>query len=61
MYGGRDRHTRDGHTPGKAEALKDNNISTSLKVLKGSAFLKMGYGCLDHNPSTVYIESCSLI
>lgn len=45
----------------KAEARKDRDKSPSFKVLKGSAFLKMGCGCLDNNPSTVYIESCSLI
>lgn len=44
---------------GKAEVWKDSDKSTSFRVLKGSALLKMGCGCLDHAPSTVYVESCS--
>lgn len=46
---------------GQAEARKDIDKSPSFKVSQGSALLKMGCGCLDHNPSIVYIESCSLI
>lgn len=68
--GREEERVEDGWRAGQTHArevlakLKHGKIATKallFKVLKGSAFFQMGCGCLDNNPSTVYIESCSLI